>query len=44
MSTSVIGASMSARAIVPAHEANGIVPVRRPGEDRRNPRCLVGIA
>ena len=37
MSTSVIGASMSVRAKVPAHAANGIIPLRRLGEDRRNP-------
>jgi hypothetical protein len=36
MSTSAIGASTSVRAEVPAYEPNGIVPVRRLGEDRRN--------
>jgi hypothetical protein len=36
MRTSFIGASMFVRVKAPAHEPNGIVPVRRFGENRRN--------
>ena len=36
MRTSFIGDSMSVRAKIPAHGANGIVPVRRLGEDHSN--------
>jgi hypothetical protein len=34
MRTSFTGAYLSARAIVPAYEPNGAVPVRGPGEKR----------
>jgi len=36
MKTSFIGASFFVRAIVPVHEPDGIVPMRRLGENRRN--------
>jgi hypothetical protein len=32
----VIGASFSVRAMVPVHEPDGIVPMRRLGEDRHH--------